>query len=233
MDNRKIVSTFLFSSLPEAPAHGPACESHRRTHWKQGLLIPSFLNPPPWQKQKQKSRIRDARFTRSEGATENKAGAGGLLIESMQAVGSTLLAFANDTGNFELAELTDRTPSSFTRLRDGELPGLAARYLSAARQWSTGLADFGLTEESITDLEANKGRYEEWAQAPANAISDAKGKTSDLKTGFADVGTLLRDKVDPLVRGLVKRFPDLWRDYKEARIIRRNPVVSKPEAQRA
>ncbi|TCZ71408.1 hypothetical protein [Flaviaesturariibacter aridisoli] len=176
------------------------------------------------------SRIRNARFTRSEGATENKAGAGGLLIESMQAVGSTLLAFANDTGNFGLAELTDRTPTSFTRLRDGELPGLAARYLSAARQWATELADFGLTEESITDLEANKGRYEEWAQAPANAISDAKGKTSDLKTGFADVAILLRDKVDPLVRGLVKRFPDLSRDYKEARIIRRNPVVSKTEA---
>ena len=176
------------------------------------------------------SLTRDARFTRSGGSTENKEGAGDLLIGSLQEVGGLLLGLANDTGNGPLRELANRPPSDYPRLRDGELPGLAERYLVAVRQYSNELADFGLTDDMVANLEANKGRYEEWAQAPTVAISDGKGKTRDLATEFTEANKLLSDKVDPVIRGLRKKYPDLARDYFEARIIRRNPTRSKPGA---
>ncbi|TCZ67469.1 hypothetical protein [Flaviaesturariibacter aridisoli] len=177
------------------------------------------------------SRTRDARFTGSEGATDSKGGAAGLLTTALQEVGNVLLGFANDTDNHELRALTDRPDSYYTRVRDGELPGLAERYLAAARRYSTELADYGLSDDAIANLEANKGRYEEQAQAPTVAITDGKGNTRDLSTGFTEVNKLLAEKIDPVIRGLRSKYPDLARDYNEARVIRRNPVHRKPETE--
>ncbi|TCJ14015.1 hypothetical protein EPD60_08345 [Flaviaesturariibacter flavus] len=159
------------------------------------------------------------------GAAGTKEGYRKQVEEALGEVSGLLLSLANEGGDNSLKALVSFAPSYLQSVRDGELPILARRILVEARGREAVLtSDWGMDAQTLTDLEANIGRFDESSPAPQRAIQHRAASTVTLKDLFSQVNILLHESLDPLMRGLRKKHPELFAAYTAARVIRDNPT---------
>jgi hypothetical protein len=141
------------------------------------------------------------------------------MAEATVEVATAVAAYADKQKLTELGQLVRVTPVSFTRLRKTERPVLANGILRAAQASLPELAAYGVTAETLTDLQARIAAAQEGLGQPRSGILDRKIATQQIASLFDEVDALLEGQIDRLMFPVRKVHPELYDKYVAARQI--------------
>ena len=135
-------------------------------------------------------------------------------------IGTAVQTWATITGDNQLAKRVYKSMSDFNYyLRDTEVEIHARLVHTEATAHLAALADYGVTQARLDELDAAIDAYHALLVAPRTAITDRKAATAALKALFKQADTVLKTRMDKLVPILAKDHPAFVADYENARII--------------
>lgn len=166
--------------------------------------------------------IEDARLIQegqTTGITENKQKEEDEMIDKTIEVGSAVFAYASDTGNNELKEKVDYSPSALMRSRDTILRDRCKLVHDETEKIISELGDYGIVETDLTELQKEIDDYTEIIAKPRTAIGTRATATTQLVELFKQGDNDLNDRMDRLVEQYKKDEKKFYREYRNARII--------------
>jgi hypothetical protein len=138
-----------------------------------------------------------------------------------------VLAVANEQQLTELAHEVNISRATFGRIRRSHRPWVAERVVEAARSAMSQLGTYGVTEETLTDLEARIDAANTGLKQPRATITARKAAGAQLAALFAEVDALLGGQIDRLVFPLRESNREFYVAYRSAR-----SVVDRPGSSR-
>ncbi len=148
--------------------------------------------------------------------------------ETAIAIAGLALSYAHARGLPDFAANVRLTSSRFKGLRRSRRMGLAQQALDAIRPHLAPLADYGVTEAMLTDLQTKIDAASAAITAGRTATVGRKVATDRLALAYSEVDAFLADELDPLVAGLRPTAPEFCARYQQART-----VVDRPAGRRA
>lgn len=119
----------------------------------------------------------------------------------------------------------DFSLSEIGRVKDDSIIPFLEHRLAIVNGNLPALADYGITPALVTQWEDAISDYGSVVSAPRSAIVSRSTSTAQLRQLFNTVQRLLRDTIDPLMLPFKGSDPELFTQYRKARIIidRRGP----------
>lgn len=122
-------------------------------------------------------------------------------------------------------------PSTFKKVRLAHRIPLMQQVHDAAQDVLSQLADFGVTAELLTDLQARITAADAVKTLLRSTIVERRVATAKLLELFRELTDFLENEVDPLVDSLRETSPEGWATYRAARDIINQPgTPAQPEA---
>jgi hypothetical protein len=150
-------------------------------------------------------------------ATVTKQAAENAMVDDAMRFTNSLYVIGFSSGNAELTGLSSLNPSSFFKAEDNESLSLARRIESLAKTYATVLANYGLDNAAIDAFRARVDAFAALIAAPMGATGERKQKTTALYSLFADLDSVLYDKLDKLMVLFKASHPDFYGEYRTSR----------------
>eukprot|EP01035_Chromulina_nebulosa_P001081 gene1081-1468_t len=132
-------------------------------------------------------------------------------------VASAVRSYAHTANLAELATQVRVTRRTFRNLRNVQRMELAQRIHDAARTVVAELEPFGVTVETLAELQATINDTDDAVSAPRNTVVAKKVATTQLAEAYQEIEALLKNEIDPLLFANRRKYPDLWQGYQAAR----------------
>lgn len=158
--------------------------------------------------------------TVTSGKTVVKNQTGHKLIDQIMIISGPLTAWAVVNDNPEIKAIAGDKRSYLTRIRDNELGQKAEAILNAAEQQLSGLADYGVTQDHLTSLQALIETYRSALGDKESSFADRVSASVSLKTLFQEADEVLKLRLDPLMESIRPIDDDFYYGYKAARVIK-------------
>lgn len=130
-----------------------------------------------------------------------------------------LKAYAAFEGKDELLSDIDSSPSSITRAADQMLLTKSKRALYFAEREQASAETYGLSAKRVSLLKKALSDFENKQTAIRSAIVERKDAGEQLNAQMEDADDLLKSKIDILMGLASITLPELYNQYKGARII--------------
>jgi hypothetical protein len=140
------------------------------------------------------------------------------MLAAMNPVAATVASYAASHQLGDLGAKVRLAPSALRRLRPMAKVIFAQQVHDAAQAVIAPLADYNVTAEVLTSLQAKIDAADAQVSATRNAIIARKVATGKLKEAVKDFATLLRNELDPLVESLRDSQPTAHATYRAARL---------------
>lgn len=151
------------------------------------------------------------------GITAEKRAQEELLIDRTYEVSSALYAMASAGDDNVLQNKVDFTESDLDAERGNDLVATCTSVIALARENLEGLADYGITEAEVTELESQNAAFSESLPDHRVSVSERKAANQKMKAVFGDADELLNDQIDRLMVRIDRTSPDLFAAYTNAR----------------
>ena len=162
-------------------------------------------------------------ITPTTGQTVNRNQVMDTAITATLAIAGRVQSFARSRKLAVLESKVRLRPTSFAATRLANRIPLMQQVCDAAGDVLAELADFGVTEASLTDLQAKIDAANAVKTALRAAVVDRRVATARLVEQFRELGEFLRNDLDPLVNSLRQGNPEGWATYRVARDILNQP----------
>lgn len=143
-------------------------------------------------------------------------------------IAGDLFAYATEQKNTALQALADYSQSDLEKLRGSRLTDAATALAQAAQDpahQQALQADYDLTPARRQELTDALAAFDTLKTQPREAIIDGKTARASLRTEFAELGTLLQDRLMRQLRKYERRAPAFY-----ARVVAARQVVDRPGA---
>ena len=172
------------------------------------------------------------RMGKTPGKVAAKDGAEDALTASTIMIAASLSVLAQTTGNPELKQRAHLTESTFRTARSTEQINIANLVYDLAKVNQEGLAPFGITPAMIEELKSRVNAFDAALKDVASGMAERVGARMALAEMFNKADELLREELDPVMHIFRLTDPDLYNDYRAARVIKDIGVrhVKTPEA---
>lgn len=132
-------------------------------------------------------------------------------------VAGVVMNVARDRRSGELAAAVQVNRNALRLSRPPERLWLARRVHSAALGVLDALAAYGVTEQTLADLQARIDAAADGVHLARTTVTAARAATERLRTLFSETDAMLRQELDPLVEQLREEQPHFHADYRAAR----------------
>lgn len=150
-------------------------------------------------------------------STNEKQLAENSMIAHALVVANITYVYAFDTANQQLAMQTNVSKSQFYKLHDNDEISLARNISLKAEENKVALANYGLTDEMLNNLNQEIKKFEALIVGPSGAVADRKGQTKSLSGLFVEAKSLLSDRMDKLMIIFESSDPQFYDAYFTAR----------------
>jgi len=124
------------------------------------------------------------------------------LVEIALSTGRALLSFANNSSNVELSLFIKTMLKLMDRQADITLVSRCNSLLNKAMEYANSLAPFGVTNDTLTELEAEILNYEGLQADLRNRIAARGNATLSIANLNRKLTALLKEQIDPAVYSL-------------------------------
>lgn len=152
------------------------------------------------------------------------------LQEQIMQIAAPLETLASVTADRILAARADVSRTGLGRLSDDGLDERARSVALAGREHLGALADYGVSEASLAELDSLIEKFAEVKHAPRTAIARRAGATATLPELLSETRSLLRDRLDKMVGTLVNTQPEFVAGYRSARVVVKRSGKRRTEA---
>jgi hypothetical protein len=160
------------------------------------------------------------RMGKTPGKVAAKDGAEEALTASTMLVTAALSALGQTTGNAELKQRAHITESYFRTARSTEQINIANLLYDLGKANLKGLAPFGITPAMIEELKSRVAAFDAALKDIASGVAGRVGARSALAEMFDKADELLKDELDPVMHIFRLTDPELYSDYRAARVIK-------------
>lgn len=160
------------------------------------------------------------------GQPSNKEQARTHLAQVAAEIAGDVFAYASEQRNTTLQALADYSQSDFNKLRGSRLTDAATALYQAtqdAAHKKALQADYDLTDARLRELQDALATFEALKTQPRIALIDGQTARASLRTEFAELGTLLQDRLMRQLRKYERKAPDFY-----ARVVAARQVVDRP-----
>ncbi|MDR2407627.1 MAG: hypothetical protein LBE13_05915 [Bacteroidales bacterium] len=151
--------------------------------------------------------------TKRSGSSNEKNEAEITLITLTIIAANTLSVLATLNNNLSLSAKTKVTKSMLYNAHGNTKLDISRILLNEILLYKDELVKYGITPEFIANMEAAVSRYESLITIPRTTIVEGKQVTTNLIHLFADVDTLLNDRLDKLMSIFKLSNPDFYSQY--------------------
>ncbi|QIX62232.1 hypothetical protein HER32_14000 [Hymenobacter sp. BT18] len=157
--------------------------------------------------------------TASQGASKTKTQRRELLATAAAEVAGDVYSYATDQQNRTLQTSADYNYSTLYELRATALVDIAQHIYDEATTHKTALADYGLTPARLTELQTALTSFNGGKNDPRQQISEGKAARLAIKDQFAQLATLLEDRLERSLRKYARSAPAFYQRIQAARIV--------------
>lgn len=130
-----------------------------------------------------------------------------------------VVAYATVNDLYDLKEKVNYNESDLKKCADTELRTVCQVVHSETTAELASLADFGITQAMLDELQQTINDYFEEVPSPREGIISRKNATAALKEEFNKGNELLSQRLDKLIEMIKTSNPEAYHSYKNARII--------------
>lgn len=139
-------------------------------------------------------------------------------------VAGDVFAYATDQQQPTLQALADYSAGSLKALRGSRLTDVVQTLLDGLQPHKAALnTDYGLDQARLQELQDALTDFNDRKTQPRETVIDGKVARTSLRTEFAELGTLLQDRLMRLLRKYQRRAPEFYQ-----RIVAARQVVDRP-----
>jgi hypothetical protein len=155
----------------------------------------------------------------SEAVSASKAQTLEAVVQKAVMLSGAMQAFAAFTGNVELAGKVKLTKTDIVGARETDVEKTVAPVINAARKELANLADYGITEAQITELETSVDDFNSMIGRPRTIRNQAFAAISELQELVDTANGVANQKLDNLMLLFQAAQPGFFEEYKRARVI--------------
>jgi len=153
------------------------------------------------------------------GISERKEALKGIIAMKGSRLAGTLEAFAYEQGDNDMIKKVSASRTDIHRMSDEELGPFVKLLTETATTHMTALADYGITQEVITELQTSLDEYSALIGKP-RIVLNSKYVALDAIDELVDEGNkLLNNQLDKIMLMFRESDPDFYNGYKRARVI--------------
>ncbi len=157
--------------------------------------------------------------TALEGITVGKTDAKLELAQIAADIAGIIYAYASVEGNEQLKEEVNYAYSILSRTKDDELAPRCNIILARGTTNLVALADYGINQDKLDDLERAINAYSADVPKPRTAKSNRKTQNANIRRIITEADEILKEQMDKLVVTFKAANPDFVETYFNARII--------------
>ncbi|MGI4875748.1 MAG: hypothetical protein ACRYFX_31715 [Janthinobacterium lividum] len=217
-DNRLSAAETLVAALRQDPAPYATDKAMQAVVARLEAIIADML---PLRQQAQRSTA-----TSTAGQPNDKEKARQHVALVAAEIAGDVFAYATDQQNASLQALADYSQTDFEKLRGSRLTDVATALHAAAtdKQYNKTLAtDYDLTPARLQELQDALTAFNDLKTQPRQTIIEGKTARASLRTEFAELGTLLQDRLMRQLRKYERRAPAFY-----ARIVAARITIDRP-----
>lgn len=162
------------------------------------------------------------------GITAGKNNSKTTLCEKTARFAGLISAYAEKTGDTEMQTAVSVSKSELKQMRDGEIALRCQTILDLGAAHQAALADYGINNHKITELQAAIDVFNQTAQKPRAAITDRTVIKAQVKAKLAKALNIFKKRLDLLIEDYADTHPEFAAAYKEKRKIV-DPKTIKPK----
>jgi hypothetical protein len=219
-DNRLTAAETLHSVLTQDPAPYATDKALQAVVTRLGELIADMT---PLRQQAQR-----ASAGKVAGQPTDKEAARRHLSQVAAEVAGDVFGYATDQKHATLQAVADYSEGDFNNLRGSRLTDAVTALLAATQDkaYQKDLqADYDLTPARLQELQDALAAYNDLKTSVRETTIDGKTARASLRTEFAELGTLLQDRLMRQLRKYERRAPAFY-----ARVVAAREVVDRPGA---
>ena len=169
-----------------------------------------------------------AALARVAGQPSGKEQARTHLAQVAAEIAGDVFAYASERKNSTLQAVADYSQGDFENLRGSRLTDAATALYQATQAPADKKAlqaNYDLSDDRLQELADALAAFDALKTQPREAIIEGKTARASLRTEFAELGTLLQDRLMRQLRKYERRAPDFY-----ARVVAARQVVDRPGA---
>ncbi|HET9505741.1 MAG TPA: hypothetical protein VFO93_19505 [Hymenobacter sp.] len=220
-DNRLAAAETLLATLRQDPAPYATDKALQAVVARLATLIADMA---PLRQQTQRSTAAAS----GAGQPSGKEQARTHLAQVAAEIAGDVFAYATEQKDTTLQALADYSQSDFEKLRGSRLTDAATALYQATQDKAYKKAlqdDYDLTSARLQELQDALAAFNDLKTQPRQAIIEGKAARASLRVEFAELGTLLQDRLMRQLRKYERRAPDFY-----ARVVAARTVVDRPGA---
>lgn len=217
-DNRLTAAETLHRVLLQDPAPYATDKAMQAVVQRLGDLIAGMA---PLRQQAQR-----ATAAKVAGQPTDKEAARRHLAQVAAEIAGDVFAYATETRQATLQALADYSEGDFNNLRGSRLTDAVTALYQATQDKAHQKplqADYDLTDARQQELADALAAYDTLKTSVRETIIDGKTARASLRTEFAELGTLLQDRLMRQLRKYERKAPDFY-----ARVVAARQVVDRP-----
>jgi hypothetical protein len=166
----------------------------------------------------------------SAGKAQKKANAEEELLDALLPVSSALSAMAAVSKDPELKARVVVTEAQLRKMRDTDLAKKADGIYQAGVEKLAAAADFGITQEMLTELDAKSKAFSQAMGERESSVGQRIGARSAMMDLYDEADAILTGRLDNLMGLLRKKEAQFCEEYNSTRVIRDAGLRHKPVA---
>lgn len=163
--------------------------------------------------------VNEKTVSNSKAVTADKAVALKNLIEKALTLSGILQAYAAVTGNIKLAGKVKLVKSDITKIRETDIEALIAPLIKAARKHLADLAEYGVTEDMLVELETSLDDFKALIGQPRTVRNQAFAAMTLMDELFDAANDLVKNRIDKLMIRFQFTHTEFYSEYERARTI--------------
>ncbi len=153
------------------------------------------------------------------GITERKTSLRKALAVKVSSLSGVLQAFEYDKGDVDLANKVKATKTDVEKMREQEVDDFVKSLTNEATANLTKLADFGITEATITELLTTLSEFNTLIGKPRSILNSKYVALDTLELLIDEGNVLLKNKMDKIMMMFAENNPEFYNGYNRARTI--------------
>ncbi len=217
-DNRLTAAETLLAALRQDPAPYATDKALQTVVARLAALI---ADVQPLRQQAQRGTA-----AKVAGQPSSKEQARAHLAQVAAEIAGDMFAYAGEERNTALQAVADYSRGDFENLRGSRLTDAATALYQAAGASDHRQAlrtEYDLSDERLQELADALAAFDGLKTAPRQAVIEGKTARISLRAEFAELGTLLKDRLMRQLRKYERRSPDFYN-----RIVAARQVVDRP-----
>jgi hypothetical protein len=134
-------------------------------------------------------------------------------------IADQLASLAAKTEDLNLEAQTHLTLAGLDKLAVEDLEATGKRISELATARLAALADYGITQQDVTDLDDLKTKFHGVKTAPRDAVIDRKKQTDTLPDLISNLRSIFRRRLDRQMTTFKRKQPEFYAGYLAARVI--------------